>query len=84
MRHKFEIEFEYDLNTYLTRGYVDIWSENVIGTTFGDETEILVDTGISHIEIDELILITDDGGADVMNQKEIKDIAIEIISDKYN
>lgn len=84
MRHNFEIEFEHDLNTYLTIGYVEIWSENVIGTTFGDETEMLVATGISHIEIDELILLTDDGGADVMNQKEIKDIAIEVISDKYN
>ena len=84
MTHDFEIEFEHDKKTYITTGQVDIWSENVIGTTFGEETEILVDTGISHIEIDSIDMVDHGDYQCMLNDKEIKEVAIEAISDRYN
>ena len=84
MTHDFEIEFEHDCNIYTSKGHVETWVEEVIGTEYNGQYEVLYTGGISHIELDELILLTEDGGADVMNDKDIKDIAKEVISDKYN
>lgn len=89
MRHNFEIEFEYDLNTYYATGTVDsLITESIGGSYEGYDFERVCDVKTA-ININELYYIDEDinDAVQVLGQykyKEVEKIAREVISDKYN
>ena len=90
MRHNFEIEFEYDLNTYYANGTVDsLITESIGGSYEGYDYERVSNEELSSINIDELYYIDEDlnDAVQVLGKyeyKEVEKIAKEVISDKYN
>lgn len=77
MRKQFEVEFEHDSKTYITTGSVDFSDKELIGTTFGEESEILTHRVINCIEIDSIDRVDHGDYQCMLNDKEIKEIAIE-------
>ena len=77
-----ELEFEYDMKTYYCDGYADIWHENVIGTQYDGECEVLIETGITHIEIEKIDVVIDGVASDVTNDSEVVEVAKEVVTDK--
>lgn len=82
MRKQLEVEFEHEDKTYITTGSVDFSDKELIGTTFGEETEILTHRVINCIEIDSIDMVDHGDYRCVLNDKEIKEIAIEAMIEK--
>ena len=82
MRKQFEVEFEHESKTYIATGSVDFSDKELIGTTFGEEEEILTHRVITSFEIESIERV--DGGdyECMLNDKEIKEIAIEAMIEK--
>ena len=82
MRKQFEVEFEHEDKTYITTGSVDFSDRELIGTTFGEETEILTHRVITSFEIGSIDRVDHGDYQCMMDNKEIKDIAIEAMIEK--
>lgn len=82
MRKQFEVEFNYDKKTYITTGSVNFSDKELIGTTFGEEVEILTHRVINCVEIDSIDMVDHGDYQCVLNDKEIKEIAIEAMIEK--
>ena len=82
MRHNFEIEFEHEDKTHIATGSVDFSDKELIGTTFGEETEILTHRVITSFEIGSIDRVDHGDYQCMLNNKEIKDIAIEAMIEK--
>ena len=82
MRKQFEVEFSYDKKTYITTGHVDFSDKELIGTTFGEDAEILTHRVINSVEIDSIDMVDHGDYQCVLNDKEIKEIAIEAMIEK--
>lgn len=82
MRKQFEVEFEHEDKTYIATGGVDFSDRELIGTTFGEEEEVLSTRIINHVEIDTLDRVCGGDYECMMDNKEIKEIAVEAIIEK--
>ena len=82
MRHNFEIEFKHEDKTHIATGSVDFSDKELIGTTFGEDAEILTHRVISCVEIDSIDMVDHGDYQCMMDNKEIKDIAIEAMIEK--
>ena len=82
MRKQFEVEFKHDSKTYIAIGWVDFSDRELIGTTFGEETEMLTHRVINCIEIDSIDMVDHGDYQCMLNDKEIKEIAIEAMISK--
>lgn len=82
MKQRFEVEFNYENKTYIATGGVDFWDRELIGTTFGEETEVLSTRIINHVEIDTIDRVCGGDYECMMDNKRIKEIAVEAIIEK--
>lgn len=74
-----ELEFEYNNKIYYCDGYAYVTTSDIIGTEYEGQYEIIHESVISHIEVDRIDIINDDGPIDVTNDSEIIEIAKEEI-----
>lgn len=82
MRKQIEVEFNHKGKTYIATGFVDVSDKDLIGTTFGEETEILTHRVINCIEIDSIDRVDHGDYQCMLNDKEIKEIAVEAMIEK--
>lgn len=86
--HFEDIEFEHDLKTFFTKGYVDFRiTESVGGSYEGYDYEQLCESEITDIYLEHIYYVDDNTG-DVVevlgSNKEVEEIAREVIEDMYN
>ena len=68
-------EFEHEEKVYYCDGFADIISNDIIGTEYEGQYEIINDSYISHIEVDKVDVIIEGDSFDVTNDMEIIDVA---------
>lgn len=82
MRKQIEVEFSHEGKTYIATGCVDVSDKEMIGTTFGAETEMLTYRVINSIEMVSLDMVDHGEWESMMDNKMIKEIAIEAITEE--